>query len=218
MTIFAIDATNICLRYPFMRPRIDSFSFTRSINSFTHVPCCVAIFRNSRSIPISSSVSVCRSSTVLIRKSISSVRNSISFRMLFTDARTPWPLAICNCLCATAGEFTTQIPPIKNTTALCAATIADVDAASPPTTSNDTAIVETTPFPRRPTIISSERDDIPSSSVSHPLTDERLSGYLDCLLGRSGSFNAADAAADAPAEYLAERRIPDAMSATNAAE
>mmetsp|Transcript_31307 Transcript_31307/g.57919 ORF Transcript_31307/g.57919 Transcript_31307/m.57919 type:complete len:218 (+) Transcript_31307:763-1416(+) len=204
-------ATNVCLKFPFISLRINSFSFTRSIRSFTFVPCFVAIPCKSCSNPTNTSASACKSSTECVRKSISLVKRSTSFRILPKDVRKPSFFAIPRCLCATVGELTMQIPPIIKIIALGTDIIATADAANPPVTNKDTARVETISFPNNLGGSSAESNNIPSSSSS----SESLSVSVnpdDRLLGINGSLRAVTARVCAAAElYLPARRIPDAM-------
>jgi len=134
---------------------------------------------------------------------------------------SPLLFAILNCLLATVGEFTIQIPPIKITMTLGTAIMAETDAANPPVTNKHTAMVDATSFDDILFGLNLSDEVSPSSSDEESSDeessdDDKLSVRLDCLLVRSGSLRAEVAAcfavaAAAPAEYLPLRRIPSIL-------
>mmetsp|Transcript_34134 Transcript_34134/g.71868 ORF Transcript_34134/g.71868 Transcript_34134/m.71868 type:complete len:241 (-) Transcript_34134:118-840(-) len=208
--------TSVCLRFLFILLRINSFSFTRSTIWGRTFPCSVAIRRKSCSERINMLASASSSLVDCVRKSSSSCRTSIFFRILFTDVRMPSLFAILNCLRATVGELTMQTPPIKNTTTLGTSIMVYADAANPPVTNKHTAIVEAISFPA---ILGTNSSDCNAVSSSlHPCPrDDKLSVNLECFfMSRSkGSFKGLVAcegfAAASTARMPHACRIPDAM-------
>ena len=78
-----------CVAQGFTYLSISSFSLTSSTISSTFIPCCFAISCKLCSNPTKTSASACRSSTELVRKSISEFKRSISSRILLMSFLVP---------------------------------------------------------------------------------------------------------------------------------